>query len=114
MKPKKRDKPSGSMDITTFFSKEAEEEKRPRKPSIKPPVQGGGRQASMEHEGGAVANYVLSKGKVLKSELYSWCKAQGVTPAELYRELRELEAKGMLKKVFDGDAGEIAYIVVKE
>lgn len=114
MKPKKRDKPSGSMEITAFFGGEVRKDEHPQKSTAKTTAQSDRQQDSAEYKGGVVANYVLSKGKILKSELYSWCKAQGITPAELYRELKELEAKGMLKKVFDGDAGEIAYIVVKE
>ncbi len=105
-----------SVDITSFFisaeerkveKEEVVEKTVERKEITKPEVT---EQAPVGELQNKILEYIRLRGKVVKSDLYKWSKLQKITPADLYRALINLEKRGLIKKVFDPQSEELAYV----
>ncbi len=59
-----------------------------------------------------VYQYVMSRRRVSKGELYKWCKARGIPLAELYRVIKELTSTGVVRRRFDDKLEDLVYEVV--
>jgi len=58
-----------------------------------------------------VRSFITSRGRVPKSDLYAYAKRRGIKPVDLYKALKTLEDKGVIRKAFDGELKELIYIV---
>ncbi|RLE95090.1 MAG: hypothetical protein DRN04_01130 [Thermoprotei archaeon] len=59
-----------------------------------------------------IYNYIRQRGKVSKDEIYVWSKRRKISPAELYRAIISLEKKGLVRKRFDGEMGQLVYEII--
>jgi len=60
----------------------------------------------------AVLSYIRSRGgRVRKSELYTWAKRRGITPASLYASITKLVSEGVLRREFDESSEEVVYVI---
>jgi len=59
-----------------------------------------------------IYSYISQKGKVSKDEIYIWSKRRNISPAELYRAIISLERKGLIRKRFDAEVGQLVYELV--
>jgi len=82
-----------SADILSFLKEETEEE-------IGNSVQ------KLEDK---ILTFIRESGRVSKSSLYKWAKKHGITPAELYRNIKSLQKQNLVKTSFDEDKGELVY-----
>lgn len=60
---------------------------------------------------GEILEFISGRGRVSKSELWSWVKRRGLSPASFYRALTNLLREGAVKRVFDGDLEEYVFYV---
>ena len=60
---------------------------------------------------GEILEFISGRERVSKSELWSWVKRHGLSPASFYRALTNLLKKGVVKRVFDGDLEEYVFYV---
>ncbi len=60
---------------------------------------------------GEILEFISGRGRVSKSELWSWVKRRGLSPASFYRALTKLLREGAVKRVFDEDLEEYVFYV---
>jgi len=58
-----------------------------------------------------ILEFISGRGRVSKSELWSWVKRRGLSPASFYRALTKLLREGAVKRVFDEDLEEYVFYV---
>jgi len=54
-------------------------------------------------------NYIKKKGRVTKSELYTWSKNSGIKPAAFYNAVTSLLNKGLISRSFDPEKEEYVF-----
>ncbi len=57
-----------------------------------------------------VLSYIETRGKIKKSELYSWAKLKGLKLSDVYKALHKLIASGLIERRLDGSSGELVYV----
>ena len=114
-KKKHRKKPA-EISLLSFVevpSAEEREEKEERGEKERRAGELGGVEATAaagEVEG-KILEFISGRGRVSKSELWSWVKRRGLSPASFYRALTKLLREGAVKRVFDGDLEEYVFYV---
>lgn len=116
MGKKKHKRKPGEVSLLSFVEAPSTEEKeekvkRERKENVGEP---GGVEAAAAATGeveGEILEFISGRGRVSKSELWSWVKKRGLSPASFYRALTKLLREGAVKRVFDEDLEEHMFYV---
>jgi len=115
-KKKHRKKPE-EISLLSFVeapSAEEREKKEEREEKERRAGELGGVEAAAAAAGeveGEILEFISGRGRVSKSELWSWVKRRGLSPASFYRALTKLLREGAVKRVFDGDLEEYVFYV---
>jgi len=114
-KKKHRKKPE-EISLLSFVEAPSagEREKEEREEKERRAGELGGVEAAAAAAGeveGEILEFISGRGRVSKSELWSWVKRRGLSPASFYRALTKLLREGAVKRVFDEDLEEYMFYV---
>ena len=117
MGKKKHKKKPTEISLLSFVetsSAEEREKKEERGEKERRAGELGGVEAAAAAAGeveGEILEFISGRGRVSKSELWSWVKRRGLSPASFYRALTKLLREGAVKRVFDEDLEEYMFYV---
>jgi len=90
----KKKKGNSLIDILSFLEEETVEEAE---------------KVDVQSIQSKVLAFIRESGKATKSNLYKWAKEQKIAPAELYKNVKALQNKNLIKVFFDESSGELVY-----
>lgn len=106
---KRKRKVKSKVDMTSFLFIQEKKSDTKREDITKTSGEIFSQDNSVESQ---LIDFIRDQGKIGKSKVYKWSKENKIAPVSLYKALISLEKRGLIKKEFDENIGELVYIAI--